>query len=86
MESSRFRTPVPTSAAAIGESRMKLRSSSIDETLNELDLVLREQRTAAARYVRADAKRRYRNLHRDFLRVLRAANRGAFQARRRGRR
>lgn len=61
---------------------MKLRSGSIDDALGELDLVLREQRTPAARLLRREAQRDYRQLHTKYLRLLRAVERGELAQRR----
>ena len=57
---------------------MKRGSGSIDEVLNELQFVLSQKHTQAARVTLREANRRYRELHRYFLRVVRAADRGAF--------
>ncbi len=57
---------------------MKIRSSSIDEALNEVQFVLSQKYTQAARVTLLESNRRYRELHRFYLRVVRAADRGAF--------
>jgi hypothetical protein len=57
---------------------MKLRSGSIDDALNELQLSLGRARSAAATITLRQANRQYRELHRHYLRLLRAAERGAF--------
>jgi hypothetical protein len=57
---------------------MKLRSSSIDDSLNELDFVLSEKGTASARVILREAKREYYQFHQRLLRLLRAANTDAF--------
>jgi hypothetical protein len=61
---------------------MKLRSAPLDDVFNELDFSLREVRTPAATLLRREAHRRYRALHREFLRLLRAVNRGQLAQRR----
>jgi hypothetical protein len=44
--------------------------------------VLREQRTPAARLLRREAQRDYRQLHTKYLRLLRAVERGELAQRR----
>jgi hypothetical protein len=61
---------------------VKLRSAPLDDVFAELDFVLRQQHSAAAGLLRREAHRRYRALHREFLRLLRAAERGDLAQRR----
>jgi hypothetical protein len=64
---------------------VKLHSGSIDESLNLLQIVLSSTQTQAARLTLREANRRYRELKQHYLRVIRAAERGAFDRSRRTR-
>jgi hypothetical protein len=74
-------------AAARRSSRggeVKLHSAPLDDVLNELDLVLSELRTPAARLLR-EVRQRAKELRAHGLRMLRAVNRGELTPRRRAR-
>ena len=60
---------------------MKLRSGSIDNPLNELQFVLAQKWCWAAKVTLREVNRKYRELFQYYLRVLRAADRGAFDPR-----
>lgn len=64
---------------------MKLHSAPLDDVLNELDLVLSELRTPAARLLRREVRQRAKELRAHGLRMLRAVNRGELTPRRRAR-
>ncbi len=64
---------------------MKLRSAPLDDIVNELDLVLAEQRTSVARLLRSEVQHRYKELRAHCLRLLRASGRGLLAPRRRPR-
>jgi hypothetical protein len=59
---------------------VKLRSASNRDVLNELQFVLSQKGTPSARVTLREANRRHRELSNYCLRLLRAADRGAFDA------
>jgi len=57
---------------------VKLRSAPLDDIFGELTLVLVEQRNPAARLLLREARQRYGELRRHYIRLLRAGNGGVF--------